>query len=142
MKLFLVINTIDPSVGSVLLADQAGAIIDQRLVSGHEKRSTKLLVAIDAMLKKQKIVKDKLQGILVVSGPGGFSTTRSGVVIANTLAWACRVPLIGFELHPGDDFAALIIKNITKLKSKRSAKLHFVAPIYNAEPNITIKKKQ
>jgi tRNA threonylcarbamoyladenosine biosynthesis protein TsaB len=73
---------------------------DGRLVqtlSWHSQHShtAELMPSIDALLAlKHRAVKD-LTGIIVATGPGGFSALRAGMGAAKGLAFALSVPLAG-----------------------------------------------
>jgi len=74
-----------------------------------------------------------LDGMIVVSGPGSFSAVRSGVLVANLLGRMYHVPLYGVRVEDARDLEGLR-NTIAVKKLKASA---YVAPIYDAEPNIT-----
>jgi len=76
----------------------------------------------------------KTDGICVVSGPGSFSSIRTGVLIANLLSRVCCLPLYAVHADEAMDLAGLTDKlRLGKLKSSS-----YVAPEYDREPNITI----
>ncbi|MSR85055.1 hypothetical protein EXS71_01270 [Candidatus Uhrbacteria bacterium] len=75
-----------------------------------------------------------LEGICVVSGPGSFSAIRGGVLTANLLARFMRVPLVGISVDQAQDLFALE----TELLNQRLPVTQYVAPQYDAEPNITL----
>lgn len=66
----------------------------------------------------------KITGIAVVAGPGSFSAVRGGVLDANLIARLLHVPLLSFKVGEAFD--------------PSRAPVNYVAPIYDAEPNITI----
>lgn len=68
----------------------------------------------------------KIEGVGVVAGPGSFSAVRGGVLDANLIARLLKVPLLSFKV--GEAFDA------------SRAPVEYVAPIYDAEPNITVPK--
>jgi len=74
-------------------------------------------------------------GICVVAGPGSFSSVRSGVLDANLLARLWRVPLVGVTVEDAQDLPALA----RRLAAEHSRGAAYVAPIYDAEPNITVR---
>lgn len=74
-----------------------------------------------------------VDGICVVAGPGSFSSVRSGVLDANLLARLWRVPLVGVSAEEAKDVSTLT----KRLASARGAA--YVAPTYDAEPNITVR---
>lgn len=77
-----------------------------------------------------------LDGICVVRGPGGFSCTRSGVVIANLLSRIFQIPLVGVMADEATDLASLF----RRVQSGDVMTVAFVEPIYAMEPNITMPK--
>ena len=58
-----------------------------------EKLSESLLPLLQNFLRKNKAKLSDFQEIQVNPGPGGFSTTRTGVVTANALALALGIPV-------------------------------------------------
>jgi len=83
-----------------------------------EKQSEDLLVAIDGVLKKQKIDLKSLTGILANLGHGSFTGIRVGVTVANTLAWILDIPVFGFKKENLDQDLANISQNKLKNFSK------------------------
>jgi hypothetical protein len=71
-------------------------------------------------------------GVCVVQGPGPFSAIRSGVLCANILSRVLRIPLVGVSVDESQDLAALR----DALGASRFAPQSYVAPVYDAEPNI------
>jgi tRNA A37 threonylcarbamoyladenosine modification protein TsaB len=74
-----------------------------------------------------------LQGIVAVSGPGPFSAVRSGVLAANLLARTHRLPLYGVRALEARDLRALRDTLVAGARRPSS----YVAPVYDAEPNIS-----
>ena len=72
-----------------------------------DKHSERLLPELEKFLKKNKVKLSDLKKISVNPGPGGFSSTRTGVAVANALVYA-----LGLEQD-------------------------MVLPVYDKEPNIT-----
>ena len=70
-----------------------------------------------------------------MTGPGGFTALRIGVVTANVLAYALNVPVIGLNLTEFSNNEELIAKTMTKLKSTKTGGV--VMPEYGREPNIS-----
>ncbi len=75
-------------------------------------------------------------GICVVAGPGSFSSIRIGVLYANLLARLFRKPLKGVRVEEASDLRA-VYKQCVQDGRVGAA---YVAPIYDAEPNITFPK--
>ena len=90
----------------------------------------------------------QILGIIVVQGPGGFTSLRIGIATANAMAWALQIPIIGVEsnikslvisdkeIRESDE---KLIKSGLK-KIKKIKKFRQVLPKYGREPNITMKK--
>jgi len=74
----------------------------------------------------------RVKGVCVVQGPGPFSAIRSGVLFANLLARTLRVPLVGVAVDEAHDLASLR----DALAASRIPARTYVAPVYDAEPNI------
>lgn len=64
-----------------------------RLEKEVAKLSENLLVELEKFMQKRKVKLRDLDKILVNPGPGGFSTTRTGVATANALAHALEIPV-------------------------------------------------
>ncbi len=92
--------------------------------------SENLLLMIDKLLREGKIKIKNLKKIIVVKGPGNFTALRIGIVVANTLAYALKIPVHGVKLDELDGLLNL------KFKSR---KIEFVSPFYGKEPSITLK---
>ncbi len=75
-------------------------------------------------------------GICVVAGPGSFSSIRIGVLYANLLARLLGKPLRGIRVNEAIDLA-LVYEGCVE---SAYAGATYVAPIYDAEPNITLPK--
>lgn len=121
---------IDTSVGGVIRVGLIGE--SEAKIKKHAGRSNELL----------KVLADhigcslggvSLKGICVVAGPGPFSAVRQGVLAANILARVYHLPLVGISV----DQAAHIRDLAAKLWGGTLEASDYVAPIYNAEPNIT-----
>lgn len=63
-----------------------------------EPKSQKLLELIDKTLKKQKKSLKDVTEIKVNLGPGSFTGLKVGISVANTLAWALKIPVNGQKI--------------------------------------------
>jgi len=77
--------------------------------------------------------RQKIKGVCVVAGPGSFSAVRGGVLIANILSRLTGLPLVGVKVGQAADLKALA----AELAAGRLSAVAYVAPEYDAAPNIT-----
>jgi tRNA threonylcarbamoyladenosine biosynthesis protein TsaB len=130
MMLFLDTSGSDQTF--LYLLDGKG-IVKAHAWNSKRTQAETLHLEIDKFLKKSKAPLNRLKKIGVVVGPGFFSRVRTGVVTANTLAYALKIPVVGVKkLGTGINFSAVL-----KQKGTRS-----VEAFYDRKPNITIPKKQ
>lgn len=92
---------------------------------------------LNFIVKKVKCQMSKVKGIVVVPGPGGFSTVRAVVVFANTAAFVQGI-LLGVTYRGDESQETLFKKGIALIQKGRGVRS--VAPVYGKEPNITTKK--
>lgn len=97
-------------------------------------RSSTLLPLISSKIGRAAL--RSADGICVVSGPGSFSSVRGGVIVANLLARLFRKPLVGMRVEEAQDLSSLA----KRLMANEIDALPIVLPLYDAEPNITVKK--
>lgn len=136
--MILIINTAPQDCMTVILAQKKDSF-KAKTISGQFRQAEKLLPTIDAICKKQGVALNKLRGIGVVVGPGGFTSVRIGVAVANAFAYSLNLPIIGLKLSEFSDDKELVAKVFEKIKAAKPAKL--VLPFYDREPNITMPKK-
>ena len=132
--MILIINTADSEKIFIGLAKD-GKLVVQKEFKAKYRQAEKLLPEIDRLTKKQA---SKLDGIVVVSGQGPFTALRIGVIIANTLGWALRIPVVGIKLDEFNNVDDLIKKGLSKLEKIKPGNI--IEPFYGKEPNITKKK--
>jgi hypothetical protein len=119
------------SDGKIILAREAYLV--------GRSQAEKLLPKFDSFFKKQKLKIKDLEGIVVVSGPGGFSSVRVGVILANTLSYSLNIPNVGIKVSESKTLEDQFLSGIKKLKKMKGFKL--VKPEYGRAPNITKPKK-
>lgn len=112
----------------VLLADSSGKIIRRKVVKGKKD----VLSVIDSVIKNRKV-----SGIIAVAGPDSFSISRGKVAVANTFSFAWDIPATGLERNEFSGEKDMIKKGLEKIKKEKLGKIIF--PVYDREPNITIK---
>jgi tRNA A37 threonylcarbamoyladenosine modification protein TsaB len=109
----------------------------KKVIPLPNRKSEVLLLALDKFFQAAKIRPKFLSGLAVVSGPGPFTSLRLGVVTANTLAWALKIPVIGIK---ASEFSNLIqLAQVIKQRLNSLAREEIIEPFYGKEPNITIK---
>ena len=90
------IDTSTP-IGSVALIDDENIVAEHTLniVQAH---SSRLMPAIDTVLKWEDITPDDLDGCAVGIGPGSFTGIRIGVATVKSFCYAVDKPLLVFRL--------------------------------------------
>lgn len=83
-----------------------------------EKQSEDLLIAIDGILKENKLKLKDLKAILVNCGPGSFTGVRVGVTAANTFGWSLNIPVFGYR---DGELEKILNKKITQSKFSKPA---------------------
>lgn len=144
--MILIINTALPEeIELVLVKSQKDFKVWRK--SAKMKQSELLLKGIDKLLKDNKVKLNQIKGVGCVIGPGGFTSLRIGVVTANALAYALKVPVAGIKfdeyIKDGVSSAEATADQVKIISEKlKKAKVgQTVLPVYSREPNITIAKK-
>jgi len=136
-NIILYINTTGEEKVYLALGNK-GKLIAKKEFKAKYRQSERLIPAIDLLLKKNKVKMQDLSGIAVVNGPGPFTATRIGVTVANALAYALNIKIAGLRADEFNSVEAMIIKGWQGLKKAKIGGI--IKPVYNREPNITIKK--
>jgi len=90
---------------------EGGKTVAQKKIKTHYDQAEKLLPAIEKMIKARKLELKNIKKIEVENRGGSFTSLRIGVVTANALNYAL------------------------------GGKIDIAVPVYDKEPNITMKKK-
>lgn len=131
--MILVIQTNIPQQLDVWLLHADGSVFlhQHQMVNFHG--SENVVRMVDQVISRAK---KPPQRILIVRGPGPFTAVRTGLMVANTLAWILRIPILGItSLNP------LSEKNFFKLARRRFSRTEVVTPEYGKAPNITTPKQ-
>ncbi len=137
--MFLIINTTNNKFIELILA-KTPEDFKVKKIKAEFKQSEKLLPAMAELLKKNNIKLTQLKGIAVVSGPGGFTSLRIGVVTANTLAYALKIPVVGIkraEFNNNQELVKKILASFKRSKGKFVLAKNIILPFYGGEPNIS-----
>lgn len=123
-------------------------IFDKSWLSNRDE-AEKILPVIALALDKIEKLKKPLELIFVVAGPGSFTALRVGVNIANTLAFAKKVPLVSCTTQEYEQQKTANKKSakfsevvIGMLSLKKMPHHQLVKPVYLQPPKITVSKKQ
>jgi tRNA A37 threonylcarbamoyladenosine modification protein TsaB len=136
--MILIINTcIKKSFEVILLFNKNNFKIKK--INGDFNCAERILVEIDKLLIKNRVGVEKIKSIGVVVGPGGFTSVRIGVAVANALSYALKLPVIEIKNNDFSDNNTLI--NFVFLKSKDLKKIKLATPFYDRKPNIGNPKK-
>lgn len=122
---YLFIEAIDP------ISFRVGILgIRKHDVRVVEKRSHAILGEVMKLSAKKKI-----DGVCVVSGPGSFTTVRTGVLIANIFSRFKHIPLYSIDATRATD----LVETYAAIRAGTIGMSAYVAPRYSSEPNITLK---
>ena len=102
-------------------------LIGRQRINAPRCQAEKLLPAINRLLKTKKIKLSALKKVIVANRGGSFTSLRIGVITANALAYALKIP-VEAELR-------------SVKKNKKFASYSIVEPLYDREPTIGISKK-
>src|SRR5579864_1237190 len=83
------------SKAELYLLDQAAKPLSSETWEAGRELSAQILIKIEQLLKKSKIGFDGLSAIVVFQGPGSFTSLRIGISVANTMAYALSIPIVG-----------------------------------------------
>lgn len=131
MKVYIIIimvlhiDTTEKGFIEILVMDKKKTVAGKR-ISVSMKEAEKLLPMVENLLKKAKINLKKIKKIQVANQGGTFTSLRIGVITANALGYALGVPVKGQ-------------KNKKTRKQENKKKIYIVEPIYDREPNITVR---
>lgn len=90
--MYLCIDTITVESG-IALVHQGKTLGFEPLESRHS--SDGLFFAIDRLFKEAGIKPSNLEGVVVMKGPGSFTSVRVGVAVANPFAHQLKIPIVG-----------------------------------------------
>jgi len=124
--MILYINTVSGEEIIIALYNNEKLIAEKK-INAPRQQSEKLLPAIEKLLQTKKIKLSDLKKIRVENYGGSFTSLRIGVITANALAYALKIPV---EAN----------SKINK-KNKKFGIYSLVEPVYDREPNIGISKK-
>lgn len=92
-----------------------------------------LLAFIEQSLAKHEMILDDVTAIGIYRGPGSYTGLRIGVTVANTLAEALQIPIVGAT---GDSWQKAALERLDVGENDR-----IVLPEYGGEAHITAPRK-
>ena len=126
--MIMTLKTATPTTELQLLQPDGKVLLNDTWESDRQL-SSQLLEHLSELLSRQRLTWDALAGLIVFRGPGSFTGLRIGVTVANAIAYAQEVPIVGTV---GDDWVAVGLKRLGNGESDTQ-----VMPHYGAPPNIT-----
>ena len=117
----------DSNISEYYLLDTDGRVKRELKWESGRELADGIHQKIGELLGNSKL--DHLIGLIVFSGPGSFTGLRIGVTVANALAYAHSLPIVGSN---GDEW---LRQGRDKLTSGGNE--YQVLPHYGAEPKIT-----
>ena len=135
MTLYLDLTAAD----HLILGLRSGKIRAMKTVALRPFRHDGVLRALQAFLQQHKTQTSKLQSLVVVNGPGRFSSLRVSATIANLFRWfhSCRLYTVQeIREYPRKSLGYLDVLDESKKPVKR------VQPFYGRPPSITKPKRR
>lgn len=99
----------------------------------HRELAETIHLKISQLLAEQNSDLHSLDGLVVYQGPGSFTGLRIGITVANTIAHALKIPIVGIQ---EEDWQATGVKALLSGDNQI-----FVLPEYGALPNVSTPKK-
>lgn len=136
MYIFLIDTVSKKNCIQLAMYEDSTVVLRIDRVFAPSQQSETFWPLIQEFFLDKKLKKVKPSGIVVVTGPASFTSARQGVMVANALAFAWRIPVAGLTLlefervHSRGSWAQVM------------AKTHpgeFAEPLYDRAPNISLR---
>lgn len=127
--MYLAIRSDKPEA-EIYLLDNQGKIVKQKLWDANRTLARDLPGKIDALVDGDY---GQLNGVIAFRGPGSFTGLRIGVTVANSIAYANGIAIVGCM---GDDWLS---RGVEQLNGGTDNQI--VLPEYGATPHITPARK-
>ena len=93
----------------------------------HRELAVTLHKKIDQLLQAQNKALNDLEAIVCFQGPGSFTGLRIGLTVADTLAYALKIPVVATM---GEDWIKDGVNKIESGQNDRIALPHYGAPVH------------
>lgn len=137
--MILVIQTVRPEI-EVMLFDHTVNLVAERNWLSAKDEVSRLLPEIEKLIVLNGGW-EKISKIVVFNGIGGFTSTRIGVTVANTLAMVAKVELYKISL-PEDHVESETVVLIKKFFAENPLPVKIAQPKYKSSPRISTSKKK
>lgn len=107
--------------------------LEYEIWHAHRTLSATLHAKIEALLARQSLSYQDIEGIVCFGGPGSFTGLRMGITTGNALAYGLGVPIVASS---GEDWAQ---HGIDRLAAGEQDDV--VLPQYGADVHITMPRK-
>jgi tRNA threonylcarbamoyladenosine biosynthesis protein TsaB len=124
----MTLKTASPTTELQLFKPDGNMLLDDVWKSDRQL-SSQLLEHLSGLLGRQHLTWDALTGLVVFRGPGSFTGLRIGATVANAIAYAQEIPIVGTI---GEDWVETGLQRLASGESDTQ-----VVPHYGAPPNIT-----
>jgi tRNA threonylcarbamoyladenosine biosynthesis protein TsaB len=108
---------------------------DRRLTTitwqAHRQLAETIHLKIAGLLKSQQKQLSDIEGIVIFKGPGSFTGLRIGLSVANALADALTVPIIGAQ---GEDWQQQGQGRLVQAENDRIVQPEYGAPVHITQP--------
>lgn len=144
--LFLTIRTDKPEAEIGLFNNDSTLAYHKWLA--HRKLAETIHNQIEKLLSSNNLGLEKLDGIVIYQGPGSFTGLRIGISVANALADALKVPIVGVGASTSQNTGGNNDQNsdgswynsgLSRLIKGENDQV--IIPIYGAEAKTTEPKK-
>ena len=130
--MILALRTDNPTT-EIYFYEPGGKKLHEYVWQADRQLAKDLLKVLVEQLAKVKAGFSDLTGIIVFEGPGSFTGLRIGITVANTIAYAQEIPIVGTK---GEDWIKSGLDRLVKGETDKIA-----LPHYGAEANISKPKR-
>lgn len=124
----------DKPVSEVYLIDsKSNETIASKQWEAHRQLADTIHEVISDLMNKSHTTHAQISAVIVFKGPGSFTGLRIGISVANAIAYALNIPIVGtLDENWMNDGISKILNNVND---------KIVTPEYGGKVNITTPKK-